>query len=98
MSENAKRGRGRPKGSAKKDTVSEEFKNAVAAMQTTELKERVYTLSKYEEEATLALKNDDELTLTKEKLKEMSTPYKETLKTLRQQRAYVIKTMQERGT
>ena len=95
MSNGAKK-RGRPKG-AKSDNLTQEFKNAVAAMSTEELKERVVTVSQYEEEVKTSMRNDVALQDAKELAKDLSAPYRETLKTLGAQRSYVVLTLEERG-
>ncbi len=81
----------------KQDIVSEEFKNAVASMDTDELKERVVTLSKQEGEIIKARKDDSDLTDATERVKEMKAPYAEALKKVKSERQYVHTILEERG-
>lgn len=85
------------RGRKKQETVSEEFKNAIASMETKELKERVVSLSKSEGEVLKSRKEDDELNEATEKLKHLKGPYSEALKVVRAQRSYVHTVLEERG-
>ncbi len=81
----------------KPDTVSEEFKNAIATMNSPELKERVVTLSRQEGEIIKARKDDLELTEVLERVKELKAPYAEALKKVKSERQYVHVVLEERG-
>lgn len=87
--------RGRKK---KADQVlTDEFKNAVGSAQDEELRTKVMTLCKAEEEAIEARANDHALTEAKDKVKEFSAPYSETLKGIKIRRRYILKVLKERG-
>ena len=81
----------------KQDAVSEEFKNAIASMDTEELKERVVTLSRQEGEIIKARKDDQELTDASDRVKELKAPYSEALKKVKSERQYVHVVLEERG-
>ncbi len=81
----------------KTDVVSEEFKNAIASMDTEELKERVVTLSRQEGEIIKARKDDTELTDASDRVKELKGPYAEALKKVKSERQYVHVVLEERG-
>ncbi len=81
----------------KQDLVSEEFKSVVVSMSDSELKEKVVNLSRNEGEILKAKKDDEELNETKDRLKEMTTPYAEALKKVKVERAYVHTILEERG-
>jgi hypothetical protein len=82
----------------KKDIVSEEFKAVIESLQTSELKERIVTLSRQEGEVLKARREDDALTECSATLKELKAPYSEALKVVRAERAYAHSTLEERGS
>lgn len=87
-----------PRQKMKKEAdVSDEFKNAIAAMNSNELKDRVVTLSRQEGEIIKARKEDDELTEATERVKELKAPYSEALKKVKNERVYVHSVLEERG-
>lgn len=87
-----------PRGKKKKtDLVSEEFKSVVEASTLPELKEKIVNLSRQEGEVLKAKKDDDELQEAKEKAKELSAPYAETLKKVRSERGFVHEVLSQRG-
>jgi hypothetical protein len=79
------------------DILSEEFKNMVASGSEDELKTRVVSLSKNEEEVVKTRSDDTKLSDTKLLLKELSGPYTDALKEIKAKRRYVLKVLQERG-
>ena len=86
--------RGHPK---KSDLLSDEFKNMVAAANETDLKTKIYNLSKSEEEVFVTRSEDATLNDAKGLAKELSAPYSESIKEIRAKRRYVLSVLQERG-
>ncbi len=85
------------RGRKTKQLVDDEFQNVVAAAQTDELKTRVVSLSRGEEDILKAKAEDQQLNDAKDLAKELNTPYAEGLKVMRARRRFVLKVLQERG-
>ncbi len=85
------------RGRKTKQLVSDEFQNTVAAAQTDELKTRVVSLSRGEEDILKAKAEDQQLNDAKDLAKELNAPYAEGLKEMRARRRFVLKVLQERG-
>ncbi len=87
----AKRGR------KAKDLISEEFRNAVAAAPSDELKTKVVNLSKNEEEVSKTRGEDQALNDAKTLTKDLNAPYSDAMKEIRARRRYVLSVLSERG-
>ena len=85
------------RGRKKKDILNSEFKDAVNAMQTEELKEKIIALAKHEKEILDAKDNDLKLQDLLATLKDLNGAYRDSLKYNKEQRKYVLKTLESRG-
>ena len=62
-----------------------------------DLKTKLVSLAQYENETDKAFKDDDEITVMKEELKEAQAPYKDTLKGIKLQRNFVALQLESKG-
>lgn len=62
-----------------------------------ELREKLSSLAKHEDETEEALEKDDQIKQMSEELKEAKAPYKETLAGIKLQRGFIAMLLRERG-
>lgn len=57
--------------------LGSDYSDELRRMSITELETKLFSLAKYKEEIVVAQKNDEKLRKTKEEVKELRTPYRE---------------------
>jgi len=85
------------RGRKKKEYLSSEFKDAVNAMQTQELKEKIIALSKYEKEILESKENDQPLQAALSQVKDLCGAYRDALKHHKEQKKYALAVLESRG-
>lgn len=79
------------------DKVGPEVLDTLLNADTEELREKLSSLAKYEDETEEALEKDDEIKQMTEELKQAKAPYKDTLTGIKLQRSYIAILLRERG-
>jgi hypothetical protein len=70
---------------------------AFMAMTPDELKARLVTISKHEQEVEKELEGHEQIKELKDQLKELQGPFKDTLKDIKIQRQFIVLTLEEKG-
>jgi len=85
------------RGRKKKEILGSEFMDAVQAMSTEELKEKIIVLAKNEREILDTKDEDAKLQEAIELLADLNGGYRDALKYNKEQRRYVLKILESRG-
>jgi hypothetical protein len=96
MSDEVKRGRGRPKKDPY-DLLSDEFKDAIASASPDEINKRIAEIAKGAAANTELLKSDPVVNEAKDELKKLTAPYGETKKAFGQQLAFCREKLADKG-
>lgn len=96
MSEEVKRGRGRPK-KDQYDLLSEEFKDAISSASPEDINKRIAEVAKGAAANQELLKSDPVVNDLKEQLKTATSGYRETKKVFGQQLAYCREKLADKG-
>jgi len=85
------------RGRKKKEILGSEFTSTVDSMQTDELKEKIISLAKQEREILDKKDEDIKLQEAVALLADLNGAYRDALKYNKEQRRYVLKTLETRG-
>jgi hypothetical protein len=79
------------------DKVGSDIVDTLNSASADELREKLSSLAKHEDETEEALEKDEEIERLTEELKQMKAPYKDTLSGIKLQRSFIAILMRERG-
>jgi FtsZ-binding cell division protein ZapB len=79
------------------DKVGSDVVDTLNSASADELREKLSSLAKHEDETEEALEKDEEIERLTEELKQMKAPYKDTLSGIKLQRSFIAILLRERG-
>jgi hypothetical protein len=79
------------------DKVGSDVVDTLNSASADDLREKLSSLAKHEDETEEALEKDEEIERLTEELKQMKAPYKDTLSGIKLQRSFIAILMRERG-